>query len=173
MEDMSRAGKDKEYLQDKMRSAQWLMKSLYQRQRTLYKVLESLVKFQRGFFEEGVNKVKPLILKDVADDIGMHESTVSRITTRKYVATPHGIYELKFFFNSSLELDDGTEVGSESVKAFIRRLLAEEDPKKPVSDEQIMALLKQKLQVNIARRTVAKYRMAMGIDSSSKRRAVL
>ncbi|MFZ5426153.1 MAG: RNA polymerase factor sigma-54 [Thermodesulfobacteriota bacterium] len=175
MEDMSRAGsgKDKDYLQDKMRSAQWLMKSLYQRQRTLFKVLESIVKFQRDFFEEGVTKLKPLILKDVADDIGMHESTVSRITTSKYVATPHGIYELKFFFNSALELDDGTSVGSESVKALIKQLIAGEDHKKPISDEQIADILKQKLQVNIARRTVAKYRMAMGIESSSKRKEVL
>jgi RNA polymerase sigma-54 factor len=175
MEDLSRSGggKNKDYLQDKMRSAQWLMKSLYQRQRTLFKVLESIVKFQRDFFEDGVTKLKPLILKDVADDIGMHESTVSRITTSKYVATPHGIYELKFFFNSALELDDGTSVGSESVKALIKQLISGEDPKKPVSDEQIADTLKQKLQVNIARRTVAKYRMAMGIDSSSKRKEVL
>lgn len=173
--DMSRSsgGKDKDYFQDKMRSAQWLMKSLYQRQRTLFKVLESIVKFQRDFFEEGVTKLKPLILKDVADDIGMHESTVSRITTSKYVATPHGIYELKFFFNSSLELDDGTSVGSESVKALIKQLISGENQKKPISDEQIADILKQKLQVNIARRTVAKYRMAMGIESSSKRKAVL
>ncbi|KAF0232350.1 MAG: RNA polymerase sigma-54 [Desulfovibrionaceae bacterium] len=173
--DMARGsgGKDKDYFQDKMRSAQWLMKSLYQRQRTLFKVLESIVKFQRDFFEVGVTKLKPLILKDVADDIGMHESTVSRITTSKYVATPHGIYELKFFFNSSLELDDGTSVGSESVKALIKQLISGENHKKPVSDEQIADILKQKLQVNIARRTVAKYRMAMGIESSSKRKAVL
>jgi len=173
MEEMGRPGKDREYLRDKMRSAQWLMKSLYQRQRTLYKVLESLVKFQRGFFEEGVSKLRPLILKDVADDIGMHESTVSRITTRKYVATEHGIYELKFFFNSSLELDDGSSVGSESVKALIRKIVAEENSKKPVSDEKVVELLKERLQVNIARRTVAKYRTVMGIESSSKRRAVL
>ena len=120
-----------------------------------------------------MTKLKPLILKDVADDISMHESTVSRITTSKYVATPHGIFELKFFFNSSLELDDGTSVGSESVKALIKQLISGENHKKPVSDEQIADILKQKLQVNIARRTVAKYRMAMGIDSSSKRKAVL
>ena len=175
MEDMSRSGanKNKDYLQDKMRSAMWLMKSLYQRQRTLFKVLESIVKFQREFFENGVTKLRPLILKDVAEDIGMHESTVSRITTSKYVATPHGIYELKFFFNSALELDDGTSVGSESVKALIKGLIGEENEKKPISDEQIADILKERLQVNIARRTVAKYRMAMGIESSSKRKAVL
>ncbi|HWR02939.1 MAG TPA: RNA polymerase factor sigma-54 [Humidesulfovibrio sp.] len=163
---------EKDYFQDKVRSAEWLMKSLYQRQRTLYKVMESIVRFQREFFENGVTKLKPLILKEVAEDIGMHESTVSRITTSKYVATPHGIYELKFFFNSALDLDDGTQVGSESVKALIKQLIGDEDPKKPLSDEQIGEILKQKLEVNIARRTVAKYRTAMNIESSSKRKQV-
>ncbi|GAB6125444.1 RNA polymerase factor sigma-54 [Humidesulfovibrio idahonensis] len=163
---------EKDYFQDKVRSAEWLMKSLYQRQRTLYKVMESIVRFQRDFFEFGVTKLKPLILKEVAEDIGMHESTVSRITTSKYVATPHGIYELKFFFNSALDLDDGTQVGSESVKALIKQLINEENPKRPLSDEQIGEILKQKLEVNIARRTVAKYRTAMNIESSSKRKQV-
>ncbi|WP_320175327.1 RNA polymerase factor sigma-54 [Maridesulfovibrio sp.] len=168
----STKGDDKEYFQDKMRSAQWLMKSLYQRQRTLYKVLESIVRFQREFFAQGVTKLKPLILKEVAEDIEMHESTVSRITTNKYVSTPHGIYELKFFFNSALGLDDGSQVGSESVKATIKKLISEEDGKKPLSDEKIAEILKEKLEVNIARRTVAKYRTAMGILSSSKRKTV-
>ena len=164
------AGKEKEYFQEKMRSAAWLLKSLYQRQRTLYKVVESIVGFQRDFFEEGVTKLKPLILKEVAENIEMHESTVSRITTSKYVSTPHGVFELKFFFNSALELDDGTQVGSESVKALIKKMIAKEDSKKPLSDELIGEILKEKLEVNIARRTVAKYRSAMGIPSSSKRK---
>ncbi len=163
---------EKDYFQDKVRSAEWLMKSLYQRQRTLYKVMESIVRFQRGFFEDGVTRLKPLILKEVAEDIGMHESTVSRITTSKYVATPHGIFELKFFFNSALDLDDGTQVGSESVKALIKQLISDENTKRPLSDEQIGEILKQKLEVNIARRTVAKYRTAMNIESSSKRKQV-
>ena len=171
METMKGAGdKEKEYFQEKMRSAAWLMKSLYQRQRTLYKVVESIVRFQREFFEEGVTKLKPLILKEVAEDIEMHESTVSRITTSKYVSTPHGIFELKFFFNSALDLDDGSQVGSESVKALIKQMIAGEDTKKPLSDERIGEILKEKLEVNIARRTVAKYRSAMGIPSSSKRK---
>jgi RNA polymerase sigma-54 factor len=134
--------------------------------------MESIVRFQRGFFEDGVSRLKPLILKEVAEDISMHESTVSRITTSKYVATPHGIYELKFFFNSALDLDDGTQVGSESVKALIKQLIADENDKRPLSDEQIGEILKQKLEVNIARRTVAKYRTAMRIESSSKRKQV-
>jgi len=164
------ADKEKEYFQEKMRSAAWLMKSLYQRQRTLYKVVESIVGFQRAFFEEGVTKLKPLILKEVAEDIEMHESTVSRITTSKYVSTPHGIFELKFFFNSALDLNDGSQVGSESVKALIKQMISDEDTKKPLSDERIGEILQEKLDVNIARRTVAKYRSAMGIPSSSKRK---
>jgi RNA polymerase sigma-54 factor len=103
----------------------------------------------------------------------MHESTVSRITTNKYVSTPHGIFELKFFFNSALDLGDGTQVGSESVKALIKQLINEENPKKPLSDEVIGDMLKAKLDVNIARRTVAKYRSAMNIPSSSKRKQIL
>ncbi|MBI9078158.1 MAG: RNA polymerase factor sigma-54 [Pseudodesulfovibrio sp.] len=164
------AGKEKEYFQEKMRSAAWLMKSLYQRQRTLYKVVESIVRFQRGFFENGVTKLNPLILKEVAEDIEMHESTVSRITTSKYVSTPHGIFELKFFFNSALDINDGSQVGSESVKALIKKMIAEEDTKKPLSDELIGEILKKNLDVNIARRTVAKYRSALNIPSSSKRK---
>lgn len=170
MDNLQGPSKDKDYMQEKMRSAMWLMKSLYQRQRTLYKVTESIVKYQREFFEQGVTRLKPLILKDVAEDIGMHESTVSRITTSKYVATPHGIFELKFFFNSGLGMDDGSQVGSESVKATIKQLIGEENPKKPLSDERIAEILKDKLQVNIARRTVAKYRTALNIESSSKRK---
>ena len=169
----SRNSKDKEYFQEKMRSAAWLLKSLYQRQRTLYKVMESIVRFQRGFFEEGVSRLKPLILKEVAEDISMHESTVSRITTNKYVSTPHGIYELKFFFNSALDIGDGTQVGSESVKAIIKQLINDEAPKHPLSDEAIGDILKERLDVTIARRTVAKYRSAMGIASSSKRKQIL
>jgi RNA polymerase sigma-54 factor len=161
----------RDYIQDKLRSAHWLMKSLFQRQRTLYKVSESIVQFQKEFFYHGVSHLKPMILKDVALDIHMHESTVSRITTNKYISTPHGIFELKYFFNSSLGMDDGTEAGSESVKAEIKKLISEEDPKRPLSDELISQLLKKSLGVNIARRTVAKYRMALNIESSSKRKA--
>ena len=165
--------KDMEYLQEKKRSAEWLIKSLYQRQRTLYKVTESIVRHQRGFFEKGAIALKPLILKEIAEDVEMHESTISRITTNKYVATPHGVYLLKFFFDSALTLNNGAQVGSESVKVLIKQLITEEDQKEPLSDDAISELLKEKLKVNIARRTVAKYRTALGLDSSSKRRAVL
>jgi RNA polymerase sigma-54 factor len=163
-------GKSKEFLQEQMRDALWLMKSIYQRQRTLYRVLESILKFQKDFFRAGVTGLKPLILKDVAEDIEMHESTVSRITTNKYVSTPYGIFELKYFFNSGLGVDGGGQVASESVKATIKKMLSEEDPAKPLSDKQIVEMLNDTLQVNIARRTVAKYREAMGIPSSTKRK---
>ena len=127
--------------------------------------------FQREFFIEGDDTyLRPMILKDIADDISMHESTVSRITTNKYVATPHGIFELKFFFNSGLELDDGSQVGSESVKALIKKFISEEDTRSPLSDERIGEMLKERLKVNIARRTVAKYRTALDIPSSSRRK---
>ena len=162
---------EREYFQEKHRSASWLIKSLQQRQKTLYKVMESIVKYQQDFFRHGVSQLRPLILKDIADDIEMHESTVSRITSNKYAATPYGIFELKYFFNSSLTLDDGTEVGSESVKALIKKYIDDEDPKAPLSDERIGEMLKEVLKVNIARRTVAKYRTAMDIPSSSKRRS--
>ena len=164
--------KDKEYCQERIRAASWLIKSLHQRQRTLYKVVESVVRHQKDFFRAGVSKLHPLILKEIAEDIEMHESTVSRITTNKFVATPHGIFELKFFFNSALELDDGTQVGSESVKMRIKNLIAEEDPQNPLSDERIGEILKEELQINIARRTIAKYRTAMDIESSSKRKKI-
>jgi RNA polymerase sigma-54 factor len=167
-----RRDKNNDYLQDKLRSAQWLMKSLFQRQRTLYKVSESIVRFQREFFERGVSGLQPLILRDVAEDISMHESTVSRITTNKYMATPHGVYELKFFFNSALDGEDGNQVGSESVKAAIKRIVSVENPKRPLSDERIASMLKGELQVFIARRTVAKYRSALDIPSSSKRKQI-
>jgi RNA polymerase sigma-54 factor len=135
--------------------------------------VESILKHQRVFFEKGPSRLRPLILKEIAEDVGMHESTISRVTSNKYVATPHGVYELKFFFNSSLALSDGNEVGSESVKVLIKKYIGEEDPKAPLSDERIVELLKDALKLNIARRTVAKYRTALGIASSTKRKEVL
>jgi RNA polymerase sigma-54 factor len=165
-------GKEKDYLQEQMHNALWLLKSIQQRQRTLYRVLESIVRFQRDFFEHGVTHLKPLVLKEVAEDIEVHESTVSRITTHKYVSTPFGIFELKFFFNSGLGMDGGGQVSSESVKASIRKMVSGEDSAKPLSDKHIASMLNQQLQVNIARRTVAKYRESMGIPSSTKRKKV-
>jgi len=157
------------YIQEKLRSAVWLIKSIHQRQRTIYKVAKSIVKFQREFFDKGVEYLKPLALKDVAQDIGMHESTVSRVTNNKYVHTPQGIYELKFFFNSSVNTTTGGEIAAETVKQKICQLIAEEDPRKPRSDQEITRLLRE-MGVDIARRTVTKYRESMSILSSTKRR---
>jgi len=159
----------KEYVQDKLRSAQWLIRSIQQRQRTIIKVTESIIKFQREFFEKGVAYLKPLILRDVAEDIGMHESTISRVTTNKYVHTPQGIFELKFFFNSGISRTNGEDLASQAVKSKIKNLIDEEDVKRPYSDQKIVELLK-KTGIDIARRTVAKYREQMGILSSSKRK---
>lgn len=159
----------KRYIQEKLRSAAWLIKSIHQRQRTLYLVTQSIVRFQREFFEHGISHLKPLVLKDVAMDVGMHESTVSRATANKYVHTPQGTFELKFFFTSSLQTADGDEVSSESVKERIREIIAKEDPRNPLSDQQIAKLLSQE-NIAIARRTVAKYREMMGVLPSSKRR---
>jgi RNA polymerase sigma-54 factor len=134
-------------------------------------VTESIVKHQRDFFEKGVGYLKPMILKDVAADIGMHESTVSRVTTNKYALTPQGIFELKYFFNSSINRVDGDAIASESVKEKIRKIISSEDARRPLSDQRIAAMLRSS-NIDIARRTVTKYREAMNILSSTKRRRV-
>ncbi len=165
----SGTGEAKRYVQEKMRAAAWLIKSIQQRQRTLYLVTQSIVRFQCEFFDKGVAALKPLVLKDVAMDIGMHESTVSRATANKYVHTPQGTYELKYFFTSSLQGTDGEEVSAESVKDRIREIIAAEDPRRPYSDQHIAKMLSTE-HVGIARRTVAKYRGIMNVLPSSKRR---
>ncbi len=162
----------KEYVQNKLRSALWLIRSIHQRQRTIYKVTESIVKHQRDFFDHGIAHLKPMVLRDVADDVGMHESTISRVTTNKYVHTPQGVFELKFFFNSGINRVGGGAVASEAVKDRIRQLIAAEDPKKPLSDQAIADILKRE-NINIARRTVAKYREMLKILPSSRRRQTL
>jgi RNA polymerase sigma-54 factor len=159
----------RQYLQEKVRAATWLIKSIHQRQQTLYRVTESIFKFQREFLESGVSQLRPMVLKDVAEDIGMHESTVSRATANKYVNTPHGLFELKYFFQSGLHSGNGEDVAAESVKQKIRGIISTEDPRKPFSDQHIAQLLGADL-IGIARRTVAKYREAMGILPSSRRR---
>lgn len=165
------SGDTKDYLQDKMRSAAWLIKSIHQRQKTIYNVMESILKFQKDFFEKGVAYLKPMVLRDVAQDIEMHESTISRVTTNKYAFTPQGVFELKYFFNSAIErVHGGAAIASVSVQEKIRQIINDENPKKPYSDEKISIILKEEGNVNIARRTVAKYREAMRILSSSKRK---
>lgn len=151
------------YLREKQRSAEWFIKSLQQRQRTIYKVMESILKFQRDFFEHGPGQLKPLILRDVANDIDMHESTVSRVTSNKYAHTPQGIYELKYFFSTAVAATDGGDsVASESIRNRIRQLVHAENPAQPLSDNKISVLL-AKENIQVARRTVAKYRDQLGI----------
>ena len=160
----------KQYIQKKLRSATWLIKSIEQRNRTLLKVSESIMRFQRDFLEKGLTGLKPLILRDVALDVGLHESTVSRVTTGKYIDTPHGIFELKFFFSTGYRSGSGEEVATETVKQYIREIIAGEDPRKPYSDQKIADILKEKYGVKIARRTVAKYRDQLGILPASRRK---
>ncbi|PLX95592.1 MAG: RNA polymerase sigma-54 factor [Desulfuromonas sp.] len=158
-----------EYIQEKMRGAVWLIKSIHQRQRTIYRVTKSIVKFQREFFEKGIAYLKPLVLRDVAEDIEMHESTISRVTTNKYVQTPQGLFELKYFFNSAISTTRGDTIASESVKSKIKEIIADENAKKPYSDQKIVEILKQE-GVDIARRTVTKYREMLGLGSSTERK---
>lgn len=186
----------KEYLADKMRAAQWMIRSIQQRQSTIQRVTESIMKFQRPFLDLGVDKLRPLVLRDVAEDVGLHESTVSRVTTAKYVHTPQGIYELKFFFNSRIAATGGgDDMAAEAVRGWIKRLIDKELPSAPLSDQEIADILAGHLDrgrvlarlectdaqvdalrpsqpITIARRTVAKYREAMDIEPSSRRRKV-
>ena len=160
---------DREFLKQKVNSALWFIKSIQQRQRTIYKVVESIVKIQDGFLERGPTHLKPLTLRDVAEDISMHESTVSRVTSGKYLYTPHGIFELKFFFNSWLNREGGREdIASKSVQEKIREILRSEG-EKPYSDQDLVRLLRNQ-GIRIARRTVTKYRQSMGVLPSSKRK---
>ncbi len=159
-----------DFISEKLKSAVWLIKSIHQRQRTIFKVSDSIVKHQREFFDKGTAFLKPMILRDIAADIGMHESTVSRVTTSKYMHTPQGIFELKYFFNSGIASSDGGDsLASEAVKLKIKELVSKEDVKKPLSDQKLVDLLK-KDGVDIARRTVAKYREVLRILPSSQRK---
>ena len=165
------SGDAEDYIQEKMRSAAWLIKSIHQRQKTIYRAMESILRFQRPFFEKGIAYLKPMVLRDVAQDIGMHESTISRVTTNKYAYTPQGIFELKYFFNSSIRRSGGDAIASASVQEKIRQIIQNENPKKPYSDDKIAQLLKED-NIHIARRTVAKYREMMKVLPSNKRKQI-
>ena len=163
-------GDARDYIKKKIKQAEWFMKSLEQRQKTLYLVSKSIVDFQSEFFERGIRHLKPLILKDVAHYIGVHESTVSRITTNKYMGTPSGVYEMKFFFTTGVGSDFGEAVSTDAVMDLIAEIISKEDRKNPLKDEEIVALLKNQHNIGIARRTVAKYREVLHIQSSRERR---
>ncbi len=159
------------YLREKMRSAVWLMKSIDQRQRTIYKVAMSIVTYQRNFLDHGIEHLKPMVLRQVAEDIGMHESTISRVVSNKYMYTPRGLFPMKYFFHSGVDSARGENVSSLVVKERIRKLVEAEDPSRPLSDSKIMRML-QREGIRLARRTVAKYREEMAIPSSDKRKKV-
>jgi RNA polymerase sigma-54 factor len=160
----------KEFVQDKLRAALWLIKSIENRQKTIYKVANSIVRTQQNFFKKGPAFLKPMILKDIANEIGMHESTVSRVTTNKFMHTPIGTFELKYFFNAGIGgKNGGIDIAGESLKLKIKEMIGNEDPKRPLSDQKISELLSTR-DIVVARRTVAKYREMMGIVPSSKRK---
>jgi len=166
-----RTEETKAYLDEKLRAAQWVIRSIEQRNKTIIKVVGSIVKFQQQFFEKGVEYLKPLVLKQVAEDIGMHESTISRVTANKYMYCPQGMLDLKFFFNTGIQRADQTAdmLSSVTVKEMIRKMVAEEDSRRPLKDEEIAAKLRS-CNIIIARRTVAKYRSEESIPSASQRK---
>ncbi|MCP9452876.1 MAG: RNA polymerase factor sigma-54, partial [Nitrospira sp.] len=161
----------KAYIDEKLRAAQWVIRSIEQRNKTIVKVVSSIVKFQEAFFEHGIHHLKPLVLKQVAEDVGMHESTISRVTANKYLYCPQGMLELKFFFNAGLQRADRPSDmhSSVSVRQMIKQMVAEEDARRPLKDEEIAARLRAQ-QILIARRTVAKYRAEENIPSASQRK---
>ncbi len=167
-EDLPVATRD--YIQKKFSSALWLVKSIHQRQRTIRRVAESIVRHQRAFLDHGMDHLRPMVLRDVAEDIGVHESTVSRVTNRKYVQTPQGLFELKFFFTAGIARESGQSAASTSVQSILKKIIASEPADRPYSDQDLVILLKRDHGLEIARRTVAKYRDILRILPSSKRR---
>ncbi|MGZ4162684.1 MAG: RNA polymerase factor sigma-54 [Tumebacillaceae bacterium] len=160
----------RDYITGKLNGALWLLKSIEQRRQTIFNVTTAIVELQRGFFDHGISEMKPLTLRQVAEKVGMHESTISRATTGKYAQTPRGVFELKYFFNSGVQTSSGEGASAESIKSEIRKLIAGEDPKKPLSDQKLVELLQKQKGIEIARRTVAKYREEDNIPSSSQRK---
>lgn len=163
---------DNTFLRDNLQEARWFLKSLQSRNETLLKVASCIVEKQRGFLDFGAEAMKPLVLHDVAEDVGMHESTISRVTTQKYMHTPQGIFELKYFFSSHVSTDSGGECSSTAIRAIIKKLVAAENPKKPLSDSKITTLLAEQ-GIKVARRTIAKYRESLGIPASNERKRLV
>ena len=165
-----KAENGKKYIKERVQSATWFIKSIQQRQKTIYRVAESIVRYQKDFFDKGISFLKPLILRDIADDVEMHESTISRVVTNKYMHTPRGLFEMKYFFGSSIHRTGGDDVASKSVQEEIRKIIKEENHRKPFSDQEIVKSLQKTSGITIARRTVAKYREMMGVLPSSRRK---
>lgn len=163
---------DNTFMRNQLQEARWFIKSLQSRNETLMKVATQIVEHQRGFLEYGEEAMKPLVLHDIAEAVGMHESTISRVTTQKYMHTPRGIYELKYFFSSHVSTAEGGECSSTAIRAIIKKLVAAENAKKPLSDSKIAGLLESQ-GIQVARRTVAKYRESLGIAPSSERKRLV
>jgi RNA polymerase sigma-54 factor len=161
--------KDNDYLRNNLQEARWFLKSLQSRHETLLKVAHCIIKRQHGFFDYGEEAMKPMVLRSVADAIEMHESTVSRVTTRKYMHTPRGIYEFKYFFSSHVSTESGGECSATAIRAIIKKLVAAENPTKPLSDSKMASVLADK-GINVARRTIAKYRESLSISPSNERK---
>jgi RNA polymerase sigma-54 factor len=171
MRSEGRQNEAQQFIKDKIRSAVWLIKSLDQRQRTIYKVAASIVRQQREFLDKGIEQLRPMVLRDVAEDIGMHESTVSRVVSNKYIHTHRGLFPMKFFFHSGIDREYGDNISSLTVKRKIEQLIQAEDPKRPLSDSELMRILNRE-GIQIARRTVAKYRDELSIPSSTDRKQI-
>ena len=172
MSRQARNSSDSQFIRSHMQEAKWFIKSLESRNETLLKVANCIVQQQMGFFEHGPEMMKPMVLNDVAEMVDMHESTISRVTTQKYMHTPRGIFELKYFFSSHVSTDEGGECSSTAIRAMIKKLIAAETPKKPLSDSKIAAMLGEQ-GIKVARRTVAKYREAMHIPPSNERKRLV
>ena len=163
---------DNNYLRDNLQEARWFIKSLQSRNETLMKVATRIVEHQKGFLEYGEEAMKPLVLHDIAEAVEMHESTISRVTTQKYMHTPRGIFELKYFFSSHVSTKGGGECSSTAIRAIIKKLIAAENARKPLSDSKITELLENK-GINVARRTIAKYRESLSIPPSNERKRLV
>ena len=166
-----RQAEAQQFIKEKIRSAVWLIKSIDQRQRTIHKVANSIVHQQQEFLEHGIERLRPMVLRDVAEDIGMHESTVSRVVSNKYIHTPRGVLPMKYFFHSGIDREYGEEISSLTVKKKIQEMIDQEDPKNPLSDSELMRMLNRE-GIQIARRTVAKYRDELNIPSSTDRKQI-
>jgi len=161
--------KDKEYIREKMRSGKFLINSIEQRQQTIERISKEILKYQKDFFEEGISKLRPLTMNQIAEEVGVHETTVSRALANKFIETPHGVFEFKYFFTPGYKSQDGTSVSNTSIKELIGQIIEDESPTKPYSDQAIVEILAEKA-IKIARRTVAKYREELGILPTNLRR---
>ncbi|MGL4196021.1 MAG: RNA polymerase factor sigma-54, partial [Edwardsiella piscicida] len=168
----ARSDSDSQFIRSNLQEAKWLIKSLESRNDTLLKVSRCIVEQQQAFFEHGAESMKPMVLADIAQQVEMHESTISRVTTQKFLHSPRGIFELKYFFSSHVNTEDGGEASSTAIRALVKKLIAAENPAKPLSDSKLTTLLADQ-GIMVARRTVAKYRESLSIPPSNQRKQLV